>query len=58
MKFNLNLTELKTVTYQPCAKCAFDKLSNHNYCGLLPKICLTDGQIYTPIETLSDIFKL
>lgn len=58
MKFNFNLTELKTIKNQPCEKCAFDKLSNHHYCGLLPKICLTDGQIYTPIETLSEIFKL
>lgn len=58
MKVNFNLTDLKIVKYQPCEKCIFDKMLNNYYCGALPRICLTDSQVYTPTINLSDIFRL
>ena len=58
MKVNLNLTELKTIKHQPCSKCVFDQILNHQFCGLLPRICFIDGQVFVPTENLSDVFTL
>lgn len=57
MKVNFNLTDLYIVKYQPCEKCIFNKILN-NYCGALPRTCLTDSQVYMPTINLSDIFRL
>ena len=58
MKVSFNSTELKIIKHQLCKKCIFDKISTHQYCGILPKICLVDSQVYVPTENLSDIFIL
>lgn len=58
MKVNFNSTELKTIKHQPCEKCVFDKILNNHYCGILPRTCLVDSQIYVPIVNSSDVFKL
>lgn len=58
MKIKFNLTELKTIKHQPCTKCVFDQILNNRYCGLLPRICLVDSQVYVPTGNFSDIFYL
>lgn len=58
MKISFNLTELKIIKHQPCEKCVFDQILNNHYCGILPKTCLVDSQVYVPTVNLSDIFIL
>lgn len=58
MKVNFNLTDLKIIKHQPCKECIFDQILNNYYCGLLPRICLVDSQVYVPTENLSDVFRL
>lgn len=58
MKVNFNLTDLKIIKHQSCEKCVFDQVLNNHYCGILPKTCLVDSQVYVPAENLFDIFRL
>ena len=58
MKISFNLTELKIIKHQPCEKCVFDQILNHPYCGILPRTCLVDSQVYVPTGNFSDIFIL
>lgn len=58
MKVNFNFTDLKMRKHQPCNKCVFDKVSDHYFCGLLPRICFIDGQVYVQTENLYDVFNL
>lgn len=57
MKVNFNLTDLKIIKHQSCKKCVFDKISTHQYCGILSKTCLVDSQVFVPVENSSDVFR-
>lgn len=58
MKVNFNLTDLKTIKHQPCSKCVFDQILNHQFCSFLPRICFVDGQVHVPTENSFDVFRL